>query len=539
MSLIPWSSPQRQYRLPHRVVPSLGARVGAMIGAMVYATVSVGAQTLFARPDTTPNYASYQYLEDCMIAVFRTTEATEGRGQTIWWDTIGWAREKELKAELGIRSVGVNNRSFLKARPDAVIEAGRVCLARFNADTATFRSTGYALRIFDALLLAQRDADADRFVQRALDSTRVKSATEYKNMLQWILQMYTTARPLRYAEAKKFHARILSTVEGDSLYRAIDADRWLLDAALTMGDTAYSDELAWHAIRINDAMAVEERRGSPGAIDRLPWLVGKLVGYGQDEALDSLTVSNVAYNMWYENVVKRRVMGGELLSATDAQVQPYKIPDLVGEHYYTAAETSSGPSSQGQVSYTSHGPVPPGTLPVKGRITFLTSLPSFCHTEGLIRPPESLLKGSNWSCGGRLRRLKEMYPDLDIIVLTNTYGTVGQLGPITPAEEADTLAKLFLGHHHVPGRLVVENTEFFLVEAPDGRRIDLPTPQMELLGPPRVVYDRGLPPLAWWVDKDGYKIKMMGSPDGGAGSKDSFDRFYTVLKNRPSKGETR
>lgn len=511
-----------------------------LIGVVICTTTPVHGQTLFARPDTTPNYRSYGHLEDCMIAVYRTTEAIEGRGQTIWWDTVGWAREKELKAKLGIREVPSLNRIPMKARPDAAVEAGRVCLAQFNADTATFRSMGYALRIFDVLLLAQRDADADRFMQRALDSTRLKSATEYKNMLQIVLQMYTTARPLRYDEAKKYHARILSTVVGDSLYRAIDADQSLSEAALKMGDTAYSDELAWHAIRINDSMPVEERLGSPRArLVRFLWLIGKLEGYGRDEALDSLKVSNVAYNMWYENVVKRRVMGGELLSATDAKVQPYKIPDLVGEHYYTATEASSGPSSQGPGSYTSHGPVPPGTLPVKGRITFLTSLPSFCHTQGLTRPPEGILKGRNWRCGGDLRRLKEMYPDLDIVVLTNTYGTVGQLGPLSPAEEADTLAKLFLGHHHVPGRLVVEDGDFFLVEAPDRRRIDLPTPQMELLGHDRVQYDRGMPPLTWWVDKDGYKVKMMGSPEGGAGSKDSFDRFYTVLKNRPSKGETR
>ncbi len=528
--LIPWiprSSRQQRHRLPQRVL----ARLGVLVGAVVCTSVSVGGQTLFARPDTTPNYASYQYLEDCMTAVYRITEAKEGIGQTIWWDTVGWAREKELKAELGIRDDGIR-----KARPDAAVEAGRACLARFNADTATFRSTMYAFRIFDALLLAQRDADADRFAQRILDSARVKSATEYKNLMQQILEKYATTRPLRYAEAKQYHARILSTVEGDSLWRAIDADLWLCEVALKMGDTAYSNELAWDAIRKNDATAVEERRGSPNNKVRLAWLLGKLEDFGQDEALDSLTVSNVAYNMWRANVVGHRIYGGELLSATDAKVQPYKIPDLVGEHYYTSTMVdSSGSPGRGTTKITSHGPVPPGTLPMKGRITFLTAIPSFCHTEGRMRPPEGMLQMGG--CGMD-RRLKEMYPDIEMVVLTNTYGAVGQLGPLSPADEADTLAKLILGYGRVPAHLVVEHTEFFQVDAPDGRRIDLPTPQMELLGPPRMLYNN-MGGIAWFVDKDGYRVRWGIAPRLGAGSKDSFDRFYTVIKNRPSRGQTR
>lgn len=128
-----------------------------------------------------------------------------------------------------------------------------------------------------------------------------------------------------------------------------------------------------------------------------------------------------------------------------------------------------------------------------------------------------------------MRDLKEVYPDLEIIVLSNTYGTVGQLGPLALADEADTLAKLFLGHGRVSAHLVVEHTPFFHVEAPDGRRIDLPTPQMDLLGYPRTIYDYPIDGIHWLVDKEGYVVhKSLGI---GA----YWNRLYTVLKNRPSK----
>lgn len=133
----------------------------------------------------------------------------------------------------------------------------------------------------------------------------------------------------------------------------------------------------------------------------------------------------------------------------------------------------------------------------------------------------------------KMRRYKELYPDLEIIVLSDTYGTVGQLGPLTPADEADTLAKLFLGYHRVPAHLVVEHTPFFHVDAPDGRRIDLPTPQMELLGRTRTLYDYN-GGITWLTDKEGYVVAQLVGGKGGARS-EYWARFMSILKNRPSK----
>lgn len=457
--------------------------------------------------------------------------------ETIWWDTIGAVQR--LDSNAGRIQVGKRDALPTAARSDAAIQAGRTCLARFNPDTATFQDATDPTGIFEVLLMAHRDEDARRFADRFLDSMRAKSETDYKDQMQWILENYLWARPKRYEDAKRMHTRILAVVANDSGYRAIRADMQLSIAAWLMGDTTYSNELAWHAIRTSDAMPLEERLQSYDSRLWMGWLAGRVEHFTEAEGFDSLAISTLAYNMYLANTVNRRVYGGELATATDARVQPYKVPDLVGEHYYTStAGASSGPS--GQAPYTTHGAVPPGTLPVKGRINYITSWPSFCHSEGGMRWAEKRNLGySGSSCAQKynvMRMYKEMYPDIEIIVLSNTYGTVGQLGPLTPTEEADTLAKLFLGRGRVPAHLVVEQTPFFHADAPDGRRIDLPTPQMDLLGNPRERYDNpgGIFLL---TDKEGYRVKMRGPdlPGEGYPKLEYWKRFITILKNRPSK----
>jgi hypothetical protein len=512
---------------------------------VVLCTTTAGGQTLFARPDTTPDYASYQHFEECITTVSRIADAVQRRERTIWWDTVGVAQRKALHAG-EIDALGRQKLDPTTARPDAAIQAGRACLARFNADTATFQESAYALWIFQTLLLVHRDDDAHRFAERFLDSMRKRSATDYKNELQRVLESYLSARPIRYAEAKQYHAKIIATVAGDSLYRSIRADRELSIAAQKMGDTLYANELAWRAIRTSDAMPVEERKRSYDSMLWMNWLEDRLAHFTETEGFDSLAISNVAYNMYKANTVRRRVYGGKPVAATDAEVQPYKVPDLVGEQYYTSTSTStstaggsSDPSGKGLASYTKRA-LPPGTLPVKGRINYIISWPSFCHAEGEQRPPELAKRFEHGGsrCTQRyntVRMFKELYPDLEIIVLSNTYGTVGKLSPLTPADEADTLAKLFLGHGRVPAHLVVEHTPFFPLDAPDGRRIDLPTPQMELLGKRREMYDNK-EGIRWLVDKEGYVVSWFVIGGGaGEGSGDYFDRFYSIVTNRPSR----
>lgn len=491
--------------------------VMSVVAVAVIGASDVRGQTLFARPDTTPNYPSYRNIGECWSAAIRITNTYESIRDSIWRDTLSDSVRHEIAS-----------RRLLTRRPESAIDTANMCLRKFDADTATFLSPGSGALIVKILLIAHRDQDARRFAQRALDSMRKKSEKDYKTMLFKLMSEYGHARPIRYDEAKQYYVRGLTAFKGDSLYYSIDVARMMNDFSDALNDTAMRDSARRIAIRLNDATSEEERRNSPGWRSRLSDLATYVASIGQGEALDSLTISNLAYELWYANTVKRRVVGGDSVTRAEMteKLEKGKMK-IQGEHYYIATTaTSPNASSHGLATYTSEGVLPKGTLPIKNTISYITAMPTLCQTQarsnedGKSQPA----LGTCHSYAAHIRDIKRKFPDIEIIGLSNTYGTVGPLGPLTFDENADTLAKLFLGFHRLPARLVVENTQFYFMAEPDGRRIDIDTPNSEAFCSVK----------NWschtYADKDGYMVNPYVHNDPAW-----FKRFYEVLKNRPSK----
>ncbi len=494
-------------------------RLLLLLGLVAFATPAHG-QALFVLPDTTPNYASYRHLEECLVVGYRVSDEIWRRGQTIWWDTVVVSLKKTLDAQREFI-----NGSLQTGRPDSAIHAAKSCLSQFNADTATFKTAPVALKIVEVLFMAERWDDAQRFANRMLDSMRVRSITEYKNTLQRVLDLYVDVRPVRFTDAKQYYTQLLASITGDSLYRTIDAKYAFSRAAQAVGDTMLRNELFWDAIHANDETPVAERTQTPRAITRLRWLAGLVARFTREEGFDSLSVSTLAYNLYRANTVDRRVYGGAPVTSQAPAVQPVKVPMFYGQYQYTARTGSSpGPSNRGLALYTKLDSLERGALPVKDRINYLRMIPGFCSYE-----EETRMERNKWAeCAemyAGIRRIGEWYPELEITVLSYSYGTVGQLGPLQPADEADTLAKLFLGHHRLPAHLVVEKTPFFHVADPDGRRIDVPTPMMEEIGSGWEELGR----IGWFTDKEGYRVQI------GWPGNENFDRFYKILMNRARK----
>ncbi len=524
-------------RLPFVIRVAAVAVVCSVVGSVACAP-DLHGQTLFAQPDTTPNYAAYQHIEECWAAALHIEMEDANHRTSIWQDTVErWVRKELNKGK-------PPEKWWDKRRPEAAIHASQVCLTKFNADTATFLSQFSALQIVKILLIAHRDEDARRFAERALDSMRNdrfaeraldsmrNGNKEYKIMLFSLIGEFGRAKPHRFDDVKQYYARFMAAREpGDSLYWATDAAMALGGYLDEMGDTTAGDRARQLAIRLNDSTPEKERRESPGAATRLLWLASLIATNTQDEGLDSLAKSNVAYELWYKNTVHRRVYGGD--SATREEVadalEERKMPQIQGEHYYVTSvspspATSSGDATHGVVTYASKGALPNGTLPVKNTINYIFYFPAFCHVETEPRSPDvqarlAFMKGC-LPMFAQFRNLKHEFPDIEIVAMSRTYGTVGQLGPLTPAEEADTLAKL-LAFRRLPARLVVEETKFYNLPAPDRRRIDIMTPNVE------ACQERG--GCGGFVDKDGYMIPAYREID-----ETWLRRFYDILKNRPS-----
>jgi len=495
----------------------IGVTIIACVTFASVFTSELAGQTLFARPDATPDYASYRHLEECQLAALRVTDEQETRKDTIWYDTAEFAIQTAHSLTLAT-----------SRRPDTAIQVASVCLNTFDADTVHIQSLSGAGYIVRGLLMAHRDQDAQRFAQRVLDSMRHKPADKFRDALSRLMFEYAVARPVRQQEAKHYYRELLVALKNDSLYYTVDAALFMAGMANRIGDSVLFEEVAWHAIRTNDATPVKERRNTWSATVRLQALVGSLMQLTKEEAFDSIAISTIAYNMYEANTVRARVYGEEELR-TEKEIELFKVPDVVGEHYYVAATASSTAASRGLAPYTSKGAVPQGEIPVRNRINVIVTLPAYCHSEGSTRsfqgrPGARSGGGECFKPYARLRRLKQRFPDVEVTVLSSTFGTVGQLGPLTPTNEADTLAKLWLGFHHLPQRLVVEERPFFHVPDPDGRRIDLPTPYANTLQR-ETTY-----PLLFLTDKEGNSVDAP-----GANESDLWNRFVEILMKRASK----
>ncbi len=73
-----------------------------------------------------------------------------------------------------------------------------------------------------------------------------------------------------------------------------------------------------------------------------------------------------------------------------------------------------------------------------------------------------------------IHRLKERFPELDIIFLTSTKGVIAPMAPPSPAEEAGVFETMLLGFSHLPITLVVANGPYLRLQDPDRRRVNLP-----------------------------------------------------------------
>ncbi len=471
----------------------------------------LGGQTLFVRPDTTPNYASYGSIEDCKMATLRLTDEI-ARKDPIWYDTASRVLQE-----------GRQFRTATSQRPDTAITVTKVCLNGFNADTAQFPSLRYANYMAAALLMANRDDDAHRFYLRVQESVRDQPEAKKREALSGIVRTYGQATPVRFKESKQYYDELLVALKSDSLYRTVYAAMDMVNIALRAGDTTYAQQVAWHAIKTHDAIPVKERPKQPGSSSRMPTLAGLTAWLTSEEGIDSIRSSTVAYRKYYANTVLKRVYGDtQNIRASSINV---KMPEAQGEYYYVAAaDNSSASKAPEHVIYAKKGSVPHGELPVPNRVNLFIRLQAICHAEGRARSGDHPTNSACMPIYAQLRRLKQHFPEIEITILTSTYGNVGMLPPLQPVDEADTLAKLFLGFHHVPARLVVEKTQYFRVAQPDDRRIDLPTPYVDSL---TATFNR--PPKMYLIDKEGKFV------DGGGLGTEVFDRFVEALIKRTSR----
>lgn len=430
-------------------MPHLNKLILSLMLFLLAGSNPLAGQTLFKIPDTVPDYKSYRYPDECNSAVFRVTMDADNK-ETLWRDTIDY---ESTLVPWGL--------------PGIAKEVGSLCMSRLHVDTVPLQD---AQMIASILSRAGMHDDSDELFFRLLrDSIKVsRRVSDIGVMLAWIVDVCTHRRPASFHDCKKFFDVADSIVPVDSVVPRMVVAGQLLRVARRFGRFDLIRNTSHNLLKLWE-MQPPSRRDDPQVRKILvDMYISSAIKEGFFlEELDSLVVSTDAYRQLRDSNWNRYALDP---IETSGYPDNLDLPSLKGYWFFKNEHTVN----KDQVSLSStYQKMEEAFSPIPGKVNIIAFLQGGCHefsTE--VEHGRRNAKMNCWPGIASLKRFKERYPDLEITIMTKTYGLYANGAPLTPAAEADTLASLFLGFHRIPGVQIVAEGEFMRIPGLDNRRID-------------------------------------------------------------------
>ncbi len=406
-------------------------------------------QTKFQAPDTIPNYASYKYVNECLVAVRRLYSQADLK-DSIWKDTAS-----------------PENRLDQRPISPEAIKHGRTCLQSLNLDTV--RAAKRELEILGLiLLLVDRDEDFLKLSKRMLDLAA--NEREWSDIYNTTSQLLSSARPTRLTGLKQWmEVSRLNEPAASIQARRLGMKVQIGLAALDLGEIETAKQMVGDIFKEIQGNVVDLKSSE----NRYYLNEGYALAYEVmfDEGMDSLKVSTEAYKQYLRNLWDRF---SDAPFEETQEVTGLISPVLVGKYWYKNdwPVDSNGQIQPGSVVTKSN----PEVRPVPGKINVLVFLGGGCHPYGQGLPTQYARYSSSASCwriSAIVKRLKKEFPNLQVTVLTKTFGTFGGGKPVDPEEEAVLLSNYILGFFSMPAVQAISETEFFRLPGLDRRRVDL------------------------------------------------------------------
>ncbi len=403
----------------------------------VMSNSNIYAQTRFALPDTTINFSKYLYIEDC-IASFGRTSAIALIKDPILRDTIN--------AEM------YNSMTPL---PDSVVNHLRSCLLKFDVDTMPFSSLN---AMAPMLLAANRDSDLDKLILRLYDSISTESN---RSSYMGLLRAYSNSRPIRAEKFKQLYEIGLASLPPDSIQTGLLLRSLAIGTNFRLGNYDLVQHIAEEVMSITDTLSDKYRDARFEGVAKgmlYPWISLLMT----QEAIDSMAVSSISYRNYLVKISKRLL--GEEWYEPSAEFG-LEIPQPQGHFWY------SNLNDEGQIRK-----IDPQPVIHKGKVTLMYFVQGGCHSTSTSVRIGRINRGANcYQDFHKIRKIKEQYPQINIVLVTNTFGVFGGSAPLTPQQEADTLANYFLDFYKIKGTHIIYQTDFMRLPWPDNRRIDHPS----------------------------------------------------------------
>ncbi len=424
------------------------------ISLLLVSTAGLQAQTTFDPPTRSPDYESYLYFEDCLGAVGRIRGVERMTSKVV--DTTRRERKKRYHDPLS----------------QAVKDTGRICSTRWPVDSVEMKHIKWwgedlmALgRIDDVKIIYKRYIASLSLASKAEE--RLNARAGVRDLYGRYLDDELLSDYLTYW--KEYHDDIPS----DSLPLKLTSllSKIVMWVQLWEPDRAASelDEYIKYLYEIP-----LERRTSP-LISYMAYRffpTAKLLR--ESEIMEKLSVSTSAYSEYLKDLWKQIGGSNELVLPLDSIA-----PQLIGKWLYTAQKDAN------DNLFASLLPDSKIDFPRKGKINLIAFIEGGCHEDAYKTTPGTFQRlvaivdaeGRSASCNSTIEainRIKEKYPEIELTIVSRTFGLFGTVLPESPEKEAETLAKYFIEHYNVNGNVLVAETEYFRLPGLDQRRIDYP-----------------------------------------------------------------
>lgn len=437
--------------------------------------MAADGQTLFEWPAAHVDVSTYRHVEQCRAATDRVRFQTEQRklvATRIWRDTMPF------------------DESEWREPYDTIVpQTTRACLSRYanvdSVDLTDYRDLVllYAYASWDdkARALALRKAAT---IAPGADGERLRLVRELTNLLaapvgSWMKPpRFSLAEDIVVGVAPSFKDRVmrLRALQIPLDFAQRGADSALLRRAAArvtaLGDSLTKKE--WEAFADEGTALAFQDADSVRAQFALRLAAVMEGTFGDAVLLDSLRRSTAAYAALLRSTFKR-VFGDVPENHPAFPVAGKPAPPVTGDLWTTP---SGARDSSRQI-------------PIRGRVSVILIPPESCFGGSLA--PYAFCAGSLHA----LSRLMRRFPQLDVTVITRTFGHYKYLNEgITDSVEAE-LTRKSLESHGVRARLVTRSTPFIRLKAPDDRRVDRP----ESLNEDRLV--KNYPGGMTLIDQDG------------------------------------
>jgi hypothetical protein len=409
---------------------------------------SIHAQTQFHWPSSNRlDVTEYTTVDDCLAIATRVRDSIRDRAPD-WPDTLPLDRGE-----------------IARPLPSMVVDIAQRCSARFKANDIPIVDATPMMTLY---LMANRDDDAQTILRRRLQAIPDTAVSIKAAILDSVAKLYLQARPARMTAVDSIAQQFIK------LGKAIPwPQRWslfssILDAAHTAGDTMRIRQSGEQLLAIADGLTEAEKRS--------PEWTGSGKGAGV---------------VMVRMVVERQRMLDSLRkgSAAFAALQQSYMSESLKKYGFSLPWPFGKQAAKIESDFWYPPTAQKNQYPRLGKISLIMFV-----GEGRSLPNTAEHMAA-------LRRLKQRFPNLDILLVGYTRGWFFGAVPPTPEEEGELIRKYLLDFYRIPATLTVAKTSFWRLPGYDRRRIDDDVPFEKAYG--FVPNQKLVPGATWVVDETG------------------------------------